>query len=158
MCRPLHIVEQRQGDQQLYADTDCSPENLLEAMDDRKGRRERVRDIRAHGATWWWWWWCTWMGSRENLDKIGARAHRQTHTHTHNTHTYIYIYIYIRDDSVDRAFGAQPKELFSQVYQFSSYKNSLRASHLSLSLVGLKVLTRTIMNNHLTHQLSQWES
>ena len=47
--------------QQLCADTGCSPEDLLEAMDDREGWRERVRDIPADAATWWWWWWwwCT---------------------------------------------------------------------------------------------------
>ena len=43
--------------QQLYADTGCSPEDLPEAMDDREGWQERVRDIRADCATWWWWWW-----------------------------------------------------------------------------------------------------
>ena len=45
--------------QWLCADTGCSPEDLLEAMDDRKGWRERVKDIRADDATWWWlqpWW------------------------------------------------------------------------------------------------------
>ena len=43
--------------QQLSADTRYSPEDLPEAMDDREGWRERVRDIRADSATWWWWWW-----------------------------------------------------------------------------------------------------
>ena len=42
--------------QQLCADTGCSLEDLQEAMDEREGWRERVRDIRADGATWWWWW------------------------------------------------------------------------------------------------------
>ena len=37
--------------QQLCADTGCSPEDLLEAMDDREGWRERVRDINADGVT-----------------------------------------------------------------------------------------------------------
>ncbi len=37
--------------QQLCADTGCSPEDLPEAMDDRKGWRERVRDIRADSTT-----------------------------------------------------------------------------------------------------------
>ena len=37
--------------QQLCADTGCSPEDLPEAMDDRVGCREGVRDIRADGAT-----------------------------------------------------------------------------------------------------------
>ena len=40
--------------QQLYADTVCSPEELREAMNDREGWRERVREIRADCATWWW--------------------------------------------------------------------------------------------------------
>ena len=40
--------------QQLYANTGCSPEDLPEAMDDREGWRERVREIHADGATWWW--------------------------------------------------------------------------------------------------------
>ena len=40
--------------QQLCVDTGCSSEDLLEAMDDREGRRERVRNIRADGATWLW--------------------------------------------------------------------------------------------------------
>ena len=35
--------------QQLSADTGCSPEDLPEAMDDREGWRERVREIRADG-------------------------------------------------------------------------------------------------------------
>ena len=37
--------------QQLCADTGCSLENLPEAMDDREGWRERVREIRADGST-----------------------------------------------------------------------------------------------------------
>ena len=39
--------------QQLCADTGCSLEDLPGATDDRGGRRERVRDIRADGSTWW---------------------------------------------------------------------------------------------------------
>ena len=35
--------------QQLCVDTGCSPEDLPEAMDDREGWRERVRDICADG-------------------------------------------------------------------------------------------------------------
>ena len=42
--------------QQLRDDTRCSPEDMPEAMDDREGWRERVRDIRVDGPTWWWWW------------------------------------------------------------------------------------------------------
>ena len=40
---------------QLCADTGYSREDLLGAMDDRDGWRERVRNIRADGVTWWWW-------------------------------------------------------------------------------------------------------
>ena len=43
--------------QQLCEDTGCSPEDLLEAMNDREKWGERVRDIRAGGTTWCWWWW-----------------------------------------------------------------------------------------------------
>ena len=43
--------------QQLCADTGCSLEDLPGAMDDREGWWEKVREIRAGGATWWWWWW-----------------------------------------------------------------------------------------------------
>ena len=43
--------------QQLCEDMGCSPEDLPEAMSDRKKWRERVRDIRASSTTWWWWWW-----------------------------------------------------------------------------------------------------
>ena len=43
--------------QQLCEDTGCSPEDLLEAMNDREKWRERVRDIHASSMTWWWWWW-----------------------------------------------------------------------------------------------------
>ena len=40
--------------QQFCADTGCYLEDPPEAMDDSEGRCERVRDIRADGATWWW--------------------------------------------------------------------------------------------------------
>ena len=52
--------------QQLCADTGCSSEDLPGAMDDKKGWREKVRNIRADGATWWWWWW--WW----HLDILGS--------------------------------------------------------------------------------------
>ena len=42
--------------QQLCEDTECSPEELPKAMNDREKWRERVRDCRANGTTWWWWW------------------------------------------------------------------------------------------------------
>ena len=45
--------------QQLCEDTECSLEDLPEAMNDREKRREMVGDIRASGTTWWWWFWDT---------------------------------------------------------------------------------------------------
>ena len=42
--------------QQLCEDTDCCPEDLPRAMNDREEWRERVRDIRAASTIWWWWW------------------------------------------------------------------------------------------------------
>ena len=41
--------------QQLWADTGCCLDDLLEAMDDRGGWQERVWEIRAGSVTWWWW-------------------------------------------------------------------------------------------------------
>ena len=41
--------------QQLCEETGCSPEDLPEAMNNREGWRERVRDICADGMIWWWW-------------------------------------------------------------------------------------------------------
>ena len=41
--------------QQLCTDTGCSLEDLLEAMDDRYGWWERVREICVGSTTWWWW-------------------------------------------------------------------------------------------------------
>ena len=43
--------------QQLSADTGCSLEDQLEAMDDRHGWRERVMEIRADSVTCCCWWW-----------------------------------------------------------------------------------------------------
>ena len=40
--------------EQLCVDTGCSPEDLQEAMNNREGWRERVRDIRTDGTTRWW--------------------------------------------------------------------------------------------------------
>ena len=47
--------------QKFCADAGCRPEDLPEAMDDREGWRETVRDIRAEGVTWWWWWWSIYL-------------------------------------------------------------------------------------------------
>ena len=41
---------------QLSEHTECNPEDLPKAMNDREKWRERVRDILAGGTTWWWWW------------------------------------------------------------------------------------------------------
>ena len=41
--------------QQFCVDTRCSLEDLPEAMNDREGWPERIRDIRADGTTRWWW-------------------------------------------------------------------------------------------------------
>ena len=38
--------------QQLCVDTECSPEDLPEAMNDKEKWREKIRDIRASGMTW----------------------------------------------------------------------------------------------------------
>ena len=43
--------------QQLCVDTECSLEDMAEAMDNRGVWWVRVRNIRADSATWWWWWW-----------------------------------------------------------------------------------------------------
>ena len=43
--------------QQLCEDTECSPEDLPEAMNDWETWRENVRDIRSSDTAWWWWWW-----------------------------------------------------------------------------------------------------
>ena len=39
---------------QLCVDMRCNPEDLSEAIDDREGWRETVRDIRADCTMWWW--------------------------------------------------------------------------------------------------------
>ena len=43
--------------QQLCEDTECCPEDLPRAINDREKWRERVSDICAISATWWWWFW-----------------------------------------------------------------------------------------------------
>ena len=115
---PPHMAEQKQEYtariyvQQLCEDTGYSPEDLPEAMKNREKWRERVRDVRAGGATWWRWWY-----KRESVEKFSVqsenykytyrkswiylntllyRYHAHTYMHTH-THLYIYIYIYIYD-------------------------------------------------------------
>ena len=40
--------------QQLCEDTGCSPGDLLEAMNNREGWQERVRNIHVDGKTRWW--------------------------------------------------------------------------------------------------------
>ena len=60
--------------QQLCEDTGCSPEDLLDAMNDKEKWRKRVRDIHASDTTSWWWW----------------------YIYIHIYKIYIYIYIYIQ--------------------------------------------------------------
>ena len=61
--------------QQLCEDMGCSPEDLLEAMNDREEWRERVGDIRASGTTWgWWWWWFVIVRKRSNALPFGVVA------------------------------------------------------------------------------------
>ena len=47
--------------QQFCTDTGYSLEDIPGAMNDRDGRRERVREIRGVGATWWWWLMLNWI-------------------------------------------------------------------------------------------------
>ena len=56
--------------QQLCADTGCNPEDLPGAMDDKEGWQERVRNIRADGATWWWWRLLIWLGNLYNIQSV----------------------------------------------------------------------------------------
>ena len=49
--------------QQLCEDTECSPEDLPQAMNDGERGWEMVRDIRADGTVWWWGLWL-WVGDR----------------------------------------------------------------------------------------------
>ena len=108
--------------QQLCEDTGCNPEDLPEAMNDREKWQERVRDIRAGGATWWWWWWLSikvlirkrsgnllcvpyWLISLvgrvfvNDPDDLGSvpveSYHIPIYIYTHTLYIYIYIYIYI---------------------------------------------------------------
>ena len=67
--------------QQLCEDTGCSPEDLLEVMNNREKWRERVRDIRASGTTWWWWY-------------IRIYIYIYIYTHTLSLSLSIYIYIF----------------------------------------------------------------
>ena len=60
---------------------------------------------------------------------------------------------WINGDFVGGAFWTQPEELFSQTYSFRSIKISLIITYLFWILVGLKVLTRTVMNYHFTFSL-----
>ena len=66
--------------QQLCEDTGCNPEDLPEAMNDREKWRERVRDIRAGGATWWWWFMCM---HTNLLAYIHTSVHTYIHTYIH---------------------------------------------------------------------------
>ena len=71
--------------QQLCEDTGCNPEDLPEAMNDREKWRERVRDIRAGGATWWWWWYIyinIQIKERNFIDKFKRKLNKTWTVHT----------------------------------------------------------------------------
>ena len=51
--------------QQLCEDTECSPEDLPEAMNEREKWWEKFKDIRTSGTTWWWWWWWWWCSNKQ---------------------------------------------------------------------------------------------
>ena len=53
---------------QVCEDTECSPEDLPEARNDREKWRESVRDICTSGRTWWWWWW--WLPQKNVIDRV----------------------------------------------------------------------------------------
>ena len=84
--------------QQLCVDTGCSPEDLPEAMDDREGWRQRVREIRADGVTWWWWWdfILLYMPVFEHFSDLWRNLFRMFIS----IYIYIYIYIYIKSQDV----------------------------------------------------------
>ena len=59
--------------QQLCTDTGCSLEDMPEAIDDRDGWWEKVREIRADGVTWWWWSWYIFIWKAELIWRIPTR-------------------------------------------------------------------------------------
>ena len=73
---------------QLCANTWCSPEDLLEATDDREGWRERIRDIRADSATWWWWWWFTSLVTWKVFSLKTKKQARKRDVKQHNLRCY----------------------------------------------------------------------
>ena len=83
--------------QQLCAGTGCSSEDLSEAMDDREGGWERVRDICADGATWWWWW------------LLLLSSYIQTVFSHFVLYIYICIYIYIYIYTTSQKYLVTPK-------------------------------------------------
>ena len=80
LCTPLHGRAKagplaRTYIQHLFADTGCSPEDLLEAMDDREVWRKRVKYIRVDGVT------CSPMGVEHSGEGIfGCRSHNALRT------------------------------------------------------------------------------
>ena len=62
--------------QQLCENTGCSPEDLLEAINDREGWWERTRDIRADSMTRWWWDDEPSNGTCQNLSPIGLLVYK----------------------------------------------------------------------------------
>ena len=56
--------------QQLCDDTGCYPEDLPEAMNDRKKWRERIRDSGTTSWWWWWWWWLCYQNSAQSAEDV----------------------------------------------------------------------------------------
>ena len=84
--------------QQLCEDTGCNPEDLPEAMNDREKWWERVRDIRAGGATWWWW--CHTLSEKFFIIIslwYGVLAEWHTHTHTLFLSTLLFVQYLLPD-------------------------------------------------------------
>ena len=63
--------------QQLCEDTECTPEDLPEVMNDRERWRERVKDIRADGTTRRWWGFMIVIIQDGHLCKFPNRLHRK---------------------------------------------------------------------------------
>ena len=86
-CGPLHIAEQRLGDQlePTYSSSVRIRDIALRTCRKRwtigRGWQKGVRDIRAGGTTWWWWWWQKPVHCVELLDEFVYR------------NSYIFIYI-----------------------------------------------------------------
>ena len=103
--------------QQLCEDTRCSPEDQLEAMNDREKWRERVRDIHAG---WWWWYIYLLLYQSTNLS-ISLWAH---------TCQYVFIISYIHKYIYGDMCGVFVNLFFNTPVSTSS--NCWRCFHFNL--------------------------